>query len=162
MPLTVVDQDTFRRACARFATGITVATVLSPDGVPFGMTANSFTSVSCNPPLILVCVDYRSSILPHFRAAEYFGINILTETQRDYSVRFSQRQPDRFDGIDWRRGEHGVPLLAGSLAAMECSIYETVEAGDHAIFIAEVVRAEFCDGNPLLYFGSSYRRITAD
>lgn len=154
-----VDQDTFRRTCARFATGIAVATVSGPDGEPYGLTVNSFTSVSCCPPLVLVCVDYRCSILPHFRANSYYGINVLQDNQRDLSVRFSQKQLDRFDGLDWHRGETGVPLLKGCLASFECCVNQTVEAGDHAIFLAEVVSAEYDEGRPLIYFGSGYRKL---
>ncbi|MGH9628349.1 MAG: flavin reductase family protein [Bryobacteraceae bacterium] len=160
MQLTIVDESVFRRACAKFATGITIATVQSPDGRPYGMTANSFTSVSCCPPLILICVDYRCSILSHFRSSPYLGINILSDTQRDLSVRFSQRQLDRFDGLQWRPGATGVPILSGVLAALECCVTQTVEAGDHAIFIAEVVKAQCAEGKPLLYFGSRYQEVS--
>lgn len=156
---TAIDQHTFRKTCGRFATGVAVATVAADDGTPCGLTINSFTSVSCAPPLVLICVDYRCSILPHFRASQYYGVNILTDKQRDLSVRFSQRQPDRFDSIDWYKGERGVPLIRGCLASFECVINQTVEAGDHAIFIAEVASAEWRDGEPLVYFGSSYRHL---
>jgi flavin reductase (DIM6/NTAB) family NADH-FMN oxidoreductase RutF len=154
-----IDQDTFRRTCGRFATGVAVATVAGTDGTPFGLTVNSFTSVSCCPPLVLVCVDYRSSLLPHFRGSAYYGINILSENQRQLSVRFSQRQPDRFDGIEWMQGVCGVPLIRGCLACMECSVSQTIEAGDHAVLIAEVVRAEIRDGKPLLYYKSGYSSL---
>jgi flavin reductase (DIM6/NTAB) family NADH-FMN oxidoreductase RutF len=151
-----VDADKFRKTCARFATGIAVATISGTDGQPFGITVNSFTSVSCAPPLVLVCVDYRSSILPHFRNTAFYGINVLGEDQKDLSVRFSQAELDRFETVAWRNGETGVPLLDGVLAQMECRVTQTVEAGDHAIFIGEVVGARCRDGRPLLYFASSY------
>jgi flavin reductase (DIM6/NTAB) family NADH-FMN oxidoreductase RutF len=157
-----MDCDVFRKACGRFATGIAVATVSGADGTPYGLTVNSFTSVSCCPPLVLICVDYRCSILPAFRSSNWYGINILTDSQRDLSVRFSQRQPDKFEGLDWYRGGSGVPLLRAALTSMECCITQTVEAGDHAIFIAEVTRAEWREGEPLLYFASSYRSLAPD
>ncbi len=156
---TVLDSDIFRKTCARFATGIAVATVTGPDGLPYGLTVNSFTSVSAAPPLVLVCIDYRSAILTHFRASAWYGINVLAEDQRDVSVRFSQRIPDRFEGLNWKRGECGTPLLDGCLATMECSTVQVVEAGDHAIFIGEVIRATARDGNPLLYYGSQYCKV---
>lgn len=152
----VVDEERFRKTCAQFATGIAIATVSGRDGQPLGITVNSFASVSCAPPLVLVCIDYRSSILPHFRNSTHYGINVLSEHQRDVSVRFSQAELDRFVGIGWRKGSIGVPLLDGVLATMECHITQTVEAGDHAIFIAEAVSAESTEGRPLLYFGSNY------
>ena len=159
MAATVVEPDLFRKSCGRFATGIAIATVTGADGSPYGLTINSFASVSCCPPLVLICVDYRCNILPHFRASSHYGINVLSETQRDLSVRFSQRELDRFEGLSWYVGQAGVPVLRGCLAIMECSVSQVVEAGDHAIFIGEVGHTEFHDGNPLLYYASSYRRM---
>lgn len=98
-------------------------------------------------------------MLAHFRASSWYGINVLSERQEELSIRFSQRTPDRFEGLEWAPGESGAPLLKGCLACMECSVVQTVEAGDHAIFIAEVIRAECHEGNPLLYFGSNYRLL---
>jgi flavin reductase (DIM6/NTAB) family NADH-FMN oxidoreductase RutF len=141
---------------------VTVATVLGTDGQPQGFTANSFTSVSCSPPLILICIDHRTTALPHFRANPLFGINVLAEAQRDVSVRFSQRQADRFQGIDWWLSESGVPLIGGVLATLECSATQTVEAGDHTIFIGEVFRAKWRDGRPLLFYASRYEELAAE
>ena len=157
--ISSVDEATFRRACSRFATGIAVATVTGMDGKPYGLTINSFTSVSCCPPLVLICIDYRCNILPHFRSSNFFGVNVLNDGQRQHSIRFSQRQSDRFDGIGWHQGDTGVPLLEGSLSCLECCVTQTVEAGDHAVLFAEVLRAEYNDGKPLLYYGSTYQRI---
>jgi flavin reductase (DIM6/NTAB) family NADH-FMN oxidoreductase RutF len=151
-----VDEARFRKTCSQFATGIAITTVTGLEGQPLGVTVNSFTSVSCAPPLVLVCLDYRSSILPHFRNSAYYGVNVLRENQRDISVRFSQPELDRFIGIGWRTGATGVPVLDEMLATMECRVAQTVEAGDHAIFIGEVVRADYAEGRPLVYFGSDY------
>jgi flavin reductase (DIM6/NTAB) family NADH-FMN oxidoreductase RutF len=158
-PAPCLDRDHFRKSCARFATGIAVATVAGDGGAPLGVTVNSFTSVSCCPPLVLICIDYRCAILPAFRASSYYGINVLADNQRALSVRFSKREPNRFEGVSWHLGNSGVPLLDGCLARLECCVNQTVEAGDHAILIAEVVRAEWQDGEPLVYFGSSYRHL---
>ena len=150
----------FRRACSRFATGIAVATTIGPDAEPHGLTVNSFTSVSLDPPIVLVCVDYRCNILQHFRAYPYFAVNVLAADQQDLSVRFAERMGDRFDGIGWRLGESsGVPLLEGSLAVFECKVSRIVESGDHAVIFGEVVTAEAADGRPLLYFGGRYERL---
>jgi flavin reductase (DIM6/NTAB) family NADH-FMN oxidoreductase RutF len=156
---TTIDPELFRKSCGRFATGIAVATVADADGNPFGLTVNSFTSVSCCPPLVLICVDYRCSLLPLFRSSSWYGINMLTDKQRDLSVRFSQRELDRFEGIEWKRSENGVPLIGSCLASLECCVSQTIEAGDHAILIAEVTSLEWQDGEPLVYFGSSYRHL---
>jgi flavin reductase (DIM6/NTAB) family NADH-FMN oxidoreductase RutF len=151
-----VDSESFRRACSKFATGITIATVLDGDGTPHGMTANSFTSVSCGPPLVLLCIDHRTSILPSFRSSIHFGINILGEEQREISIRFARKGHDRFDGVPWVAGRTGVPLLDDALACFECRITERVAAGDHDIFIGEVISTMIRDGRPLVFFDSGY------
>jgi flavin reductase (DIM6/NTAB) family NADH-FMN oxidoreductase RutF len=156
---TVLDSDLFRKTCGRFATGIAIATVSGPDSIPYGLTVNSFASVSAIPPLVLICIDYRSTLLPYFRASASYCVNVLANDQKSLSERFSERIPDRFEGLVWTPGELGAPVLADCLASMECSVAQTVEAGDHAIFIAEVIRAKYRDGEPLLYFGSDYRAI---
>lgn len=154
-----IDARTFRRTCANFATGVTVAAVLDERGQPHGLTVNSFTSVSCTPPMVLICVDHRSSVLPHFRLDGHFGICVLCECQRDISVRFAARHPNKFDGLAWRVTDMNVPLLEKSLAAFECRVQQCVEAGDHMIVIGEVLRAEHRSGRPLLYYASDYARI---
>jgi len=155
----VLDPKPFRRGCAKFATGIAVASVVDDGGWPHGLTVNSFTSVSATPPLVLICIDYSSNILPLFRAARHYGISVLSDAQQQISTRFAMRGQDRFDGVDWTPGETGVPLIPEALAHFECAVRNVVEAGDHAIFIAEVVRLECRDGKPLLYYDSGYRRL---
>lgn len=154
-----VDKELFRKTCARFATGIAVATVSGRDGLPYGLTINSFTSVSCSPPLVLICIDYRCNLLQHFRSSSWYGINILSESQQDLSVQFSANQAERFRDVQWYTGETGVPLLRNCSATMECGVSQVVEAGDHAILIAEVAAAGWQESEPLLYFASSYRKL---
>jgi flavin reductase (DIM6/NTAB) family NADH-FMN oxidoreductase RutF len=149
----------FRRCCAKFATGVTIATVLDASGVPHGLTVNSFTSVSLAPPLVLICIDYSSNVLPLFRGARHYGINVLAADQQELSTRFATRGQDRFDGVDWTPGRTGVPLIPGVLAQIECAVRNVIEAGDHAVFLAEVVRVEHQPGRPLLYFDSGYGRL---
>jgi flavin reductase ActVB len=149
----------FCSACAKFPTGVTIVTVVDAQGCPHGMTASSFTSVSLAPPLILVCVDHQATLLEHLSPSKYLGINILSEGQHQLSAHFARRGQDRFDGVDWTAGPHDVPLIPGALAALECQIERMVDAGDHAILIAKVLRAEFRDGRPLVYFGSGYHKL---
>ncbi len=155
-----MDKSRFRRVCGRFATGVTVATAFGADGTPHGMTANSFSSVSLEPPLVLICVGHTATILPHIRTAESFGINILTEGQQHISELFARKGYDRFDGVAWHRGETGVPLLRGVLATMECARRQIVASGDHDIIVGEVVRAHWNDDErPLVYFAGQYLRL---
>ncbi|MDX1979853.1 MAG: flavin reductase family protein [Bryobacteraceae bacterium] len=156
MPLAPVPASGFRRACAQFATGVTIATTIDPEGAPHGLTINSFTSVSLEPPLVLICIGHNSTVLKHFRAATHYAVNILAEDQRDLSNRFALRMEQRFDGVRWEGGVSGVPLITGALATIECRVAQTLEAGDHVILLAEAVDVRINGGNPLLYFNSAY------
>jgi flavin reductase (DIM6/NTAB) family NADH-FMN oxidoreductase RutF len=155
-----VDPALYRRTCARFATGITVVTVVDEFGRPHGMTVNSFSSVSLDPPLVLVSIDLSNAILGHFLSSSYFAINILAEHQEHLSRRFASVSENRFNDIGWHPGEFGVPLLDGVLAQLECSVTTTLEAGDHTVLIGEVRLAGCTDGKPLVYFDSSYRTLS--
>jgi flavin reductase ActVB len=155
--MSKIEKQQFRRICGKFASGITVATVLDAASVCHGMTANSFTSVSLTPPLVLVCVDHRARILEHFRNSEYFGINILGAEQRHLSEKFAGSGYDRFEGVEWYAGQTGVPLLPDVLATIECSRVNVVTAGDHDIVIGEVLHANCRDGEPLVFYSSQYR-----
>jgi flavin reductase (DIM6/NTAB) family NADH-FMN oxidoreductase RutF len=165
-PVTVprkgVGPETFLRACAQFTTGVAITTVLDQSAAPHGLTVNSFTSVSLEPPLVLVSIDRKTRIIEHFAKSDYFAINILRENQQELSMRFARPLDDRFDTVEWYPGESGMPLIAGSLAMIECAIERRIDAGDHVILIGEVISAVRHEGRPLLYFGSSYRRIDED
>ena len=154
-----VTSEEFRRACGRFATGVTIASVIDAKGLPHGLTVSSFTSVSLKPPLILICLGHAVSVIEHFRAASYFGINVLAEGQRELSDRFARKGHDRFDGMEWHPGETGVPLLRGVLAAIECAIHQRIPSGDHDIFVGEMVSAHVTEGSPLIHFAGRYRGL---
>jgi len=156
MPVT---SEEFRRACGRFATGVSIASVLDRGGAPHGLTVNSFSSVSLEPPLILISLGHKVSVIDHFRTAKSFAINILRAEQKALSERFARKGHDRFDGLEWRRGVTGVPLLPEVLAAIECEVYKIIPLGDHDLFVGEVMHVTIRDGNPLLYFASSYRHL---
>src|SRR6202011_5566175 len=133
MSLTTIEQQHFRRVCSKYATGITILTVLDSTGTPHGMTVNSFTSVSLSPPLILVCIDRQTSILSNFKLGTRFGVNVLEEEQKELSTWFARSGYDRFSGIAWSAGETGAPLLQGMLATIESEVTQMVEAGDHVV-----------------------------
>jgi flavin reductase (DIM6/NTAB) family NADH-FMN oxidoreductase RutF len=157
--LNKIDTWVYRRTCAQFATGITVVTTLDSHGHPHGMTVNSFSSVSLDPPLVLVSIDLKNAILGHFISSSWFAINILAEHQEDLSRRFSSASENRFVDIDWQAGSSGTPLLEGVLAQLECSVVRTFEVGDHTVLIGEVRRASHTEGKPLVYFDSAYRHL---
>jgi flavin reductase (DIM6/NTAB) family NADH-FMN oxidoreductase RutF len=154
-----LDTKTFRDACSLFGSGVTVATVRAPDGSPHGLTVSSFTPVSIEPPLILICIDHGCTFLQHFRACSHFAVNILAESQRDLSITFACKDEGRFEGVEWNPSPNDVPLLHGCIAAFECQLAAVIEAGDHAIFLGEVMNAECQGGEPLLYFNREYRSL---
>jgi len=149
----------FRRACGRFATGVTIASVVDRQGVPHGLTVSSFTSVSLAPPLVSICLGEAVTAIAVFRAASFFGINVLKENQQLLSEHFARRGHDRFDGVRWHAGETGVPLIADVLATIECQVERCIKAGDHEIFIGRVVRTHVSEGQPLLHFAGEYRKM---
>ncbi len=149
----------FRRACAQWATGIAVVTVMDESQVPHGMTVNSFTSVSLNPPLILVCIDHRAAILPSLSAGRNVAVNILAEDQIELSSRFATKTEDRFENLDFTISSAGNLLLRDTLATFECTIAQSIEAGDHQIILAAVENAEYREARPLLYFNSAYEHL---
>jgi len=152
-----LDSTLFRSACGKFSTGITVVTIIGEDGQPYGMTANSFTSVSLDPPLVLICIDRKAAILPRLESARFIGINVLAEDQTAISAQFARRGVNRFEAAGWFAGQTGVPLLEGLLAYFECALSQVIDGGDHRIFLAEVRHLKCFEGRPLLYFASAYR-----
>jgi flavin reductase (DIM6/NTAB) family NADH-FMN oxidoreductase RutF/pimeloyl-ACP methyl ester carboxylesterase len=154
------DSRTLRDAMGCFATGITVVTTLDEAKTPIGLTVNSFSSVSLDPPLVSVCLDNHAGSLDVFRAAQSFAINVLHTGQQSISNLFASKGVDRFAGVDWSAWERNVPIIEGSLASFECIKKDMIIQGDHSIFIGEVVRAKFePHRDPLLYFGGKYRRL---
>ncbi|MGV6871863.1 flavin reductase [Pseudochelatococcus sp. B33] len=133
-----IDPIALRRAFGTFVTGVTVITTLEADGTPRGMTANSFTSVSLDPPLLLVCVAKSASSYTAFTAADCFAVNILHEGQVDVSAIFASKSPDKFQSVNHDRVHTGAPVLTDSLTWFDCSLHDSVDAGDHAILIGRV------------------------
>lgn len=154
-----IEKQEFRRVLGRFAAGVTVVTTVGDDGRPYGLTATAFTSVSLDPPMVLVCVDQRSDSHPHFHTAGVFTVNFLGVEDEHLSRHFAVSGGDKFAEVAFRRGITGAPVLAGALAFIECRIVEIMAGGDHTIFLGQVEAADARDGDPLLYYGGAYRRL---
>mgnify|MGYP005836515959 CR=1 FL=1 len=163
-----IDRDSFRQVLGHFAAGVTVVTTVNKEGAPYGLTATAFTSVSLDPPLVLVCVDRKSETHPHFAAAGVFAVNFLAYGQEELSRRFAVSGGEKFREVAHSRGVTGAPLLEGTVGYVECELRQAVEAGDHTIFIGEVVNAR-CPTpetggrtqapTPLLYYRGRYHRL---
>jgi flavin reductase (DIM6/NTAB) family NADH-FMN oxidoreductase RutF len=146
-----VSSATFRESLAQFASGVTVVTARA-DERRVGFTASAFTSVSLDPPLILVCVGQSASAHPDMLVADFFGVSVLAEDQRWVAEQFARKNCDRFEGIPLRAGPvSGVPFVQGALVHLECRVHTRSTAGDHTIFIGEVVDAVVVPGKPLLH-----------
>lgn len=154
-----VNAEQFRRALGHFASGVTVVTMADASRQT-GLTVSAFSSVSLNPPYVLVCIDKQSSTVDTLRSAKAFAVNILSANQVDLSNRFASRSDDKFSGVNVRTGRLGIPLLEGTLGSVECSLFKEIDAGDHYIFLGLVEHADVDDTQtPLLYYHGSYRTL---
>lgn len=151
-----VDVDEFKRAAGSFATGVTVVTARTDAGKRFGFTANSFTSVSLRPPLVLLCLDRRAPSLLGFTGGVAFAVNVLAADQEDVSRHFARHAEDKFAGVTWRPGASGAPLLDGCLATIECRLEHSFYGGDHVILVGRVLDVAVSDGEPLIFHRSRY------
>jgi flavin reductase (DIM6/NTAB) family NADH-FMN oxidoreductase RutF len=163
MAPTTPDTSDFRRALGQFATGVTVITAARAPGQVHGMTANSFTSVSLKPLLILICVAHQAQLLPLVQKQKRFGVSILREDQQALSEYFAQTAEDpeieRRLGIRYRWTKTGIPLLEDALVHLACNVVSEHAAGDHTIFIGEVESLDVHEGKPLLYLCGDYRSL---
>ncbi|MCA8878407.1 MAG: flavin reductase family protein [Rhodobacteraceae bacterium] len=146
-----------RRALGTFATGVTVVTTMAPHG-PCGITANSFSSVSLDPPLVLWSVGRESDRYGLFSSARFTAIHVLAESQYGLARRFARKGSD-FDGVDWELGAEQVPLLEGCLSRFECELAADHEGGDHRILISRVHRVTLAPGTPLVFSGGHFGRF---
>lgn len=151
-----IDTRALRNAFGSFLTGVTVVTTTDADGRPIGFTANSFTSVSLDPALLLVCLAKRSSNYAALTGAAGFAVNILAEDQEVVSNTFARPSKDRFATISWRPGPHGAPLLDGAASWFDCAMHEIIDAGDHAILIGAIQAFDDAGTNGLGYARGAY------
>jgi flavin reductase (DIM6/NTAB) family NADH-FMN oxidoreductase RutF/pimeloyl-ACP methyl ester carboxylesterase len=159
-PKSGIDPSTLRQALGCFGTGVAVITTIDADGRPVGLTANSFTSVSLDPPLVLFCLDRRAGSLAAFEQSNTYAVNILHIGQQDISMRFVEKGIDRFAETPWETWDRGAPVIQDCFASFECERFETVDGGDHRVFIVRVRRVRFDSSrDPLLYLQGRYRRV---
>ena len=153
----------FRHLVGGFASGVTIVTTRGADGTPHGFTATSFSSVSLEPPLVLVCLDVKADCHLAFGEAEAMAINILGAGQRDVAMRFASRGSDKFAGIATEIGAHtGVPLIEGAIVQIECRMHTRTRAGDHTVLIGEVLAGRRVDHPPLLYHARAFGTFKAE
>ncbi|HEY6224454.1 MAG TPA: flavin reductase family protein [Gemmatimonadales bacterium] len=151
-----VDGAQFRQLLGRFATGVSVLTARDARGQPQGMTASSIASVSLVPPLLLVAVDHANDMHAAMRAATHFVVNILAADQEALARAFAAETTNRFDGVGYRESRHGVPVLDGAVAHIECTKQAEIPGGDHTVFFGLVTGGEVTERRPLLYYRGGY------
>ena len=157
-----IEPAQLRQLLGCFPTGVAVITTCTPDRQPAGLTCNSFSSVSLDPPLVLFSLRNASRLLPTFQAATGFAINILSQQQDALSGRFaSSKIEDKFDGVAWRAGRLGMPLIDDCLASFECRMHAAHEAGDHTIVVLKVTAITVHDVPPIVFHRSTFRRLGA-
>lgn len=154
-----IDPDLFRSVLSSFASGVTVVTALDGDE-PVGLTAQSFMSLSLDPPLVLFCPNRASTSWPRIQRAKHFAANILAEGQDELGVKFARSGGNKFEGVSWTPGPSGAPLLDDVLAHVDCSIEAVHEGGDHLIVVGRVLHlAAETDRKPLVYFRSAFESL---
>lgn len=155
-----MDSRQFRNTLGHFASGVTVITTKHGDEL-IGLTANAFSSLSLDPPLILVCIDKKSSSIKAFQQGEPFAVNILSEKQVEDCWRFAKKGKDKYEGCAYDLSEDGILLLQNNLATLKCTVAEVLEGGDHYIITGRVKQAAYDDTeNPLLFFRGKVRLLS--
>ncbi|MGB7243231.1 MAG: CoA transferase [Sulfitobacter sp.] len=165
IPTQAMDPDAkraLRNAFGSFATGVTIVTTRQPDGTPRGFTANSFSSVSLDPPLLLVCIAKAAHSCDAFVQADHFAVNILADDQKEMSGLFASQSSEKFDLAKWHVDAQNIPLIDGALASFSCAQHRLVDAGDHLILVGRVLDFETSDGMPLGYYKGAYFDIGLD
>lgn len=156
-----VEVNDFKKAMQLWASGVTVVTTYTGELGAKGMTATSFSSVSLEPPQVLVCINGNADTGEDIQACQHFAVNILTAEQEAISNEFAggASQEERFANVSWHKGKQGMPILQDSLTSLECRVLQQVRAGTHWIIVGEVLDVECRSGDPLLYFRSAYRKL---
>jgi flavin reductase (DIM6/NTAB) family NADH-FMN oxidoreductase RutF len=156
------DSADFRKACGLWPSGVSVVTTVDGKGVPFGLTMNAVSSLSLEPPMLLVCVDNNSDTLAPMLETRCFCINILAGSQQDLSGRFAKKGNDKFEGVSWSAKPSGAPILDGSLVSFDCSVVHVYEGGDHKIIcgkVEQIIENSVSGTQPLIYFGGGYKEF---
>jgi flavin reductase (DIM6/NTAB) family NADH-FMN oxidoreductase RutF len=154
-----IDARELRNVMGNFATGVTIITTKDGTGKPFGLTANAFSSLSLDPPLLLICVDKKVDCYACFDESKVFAVNFLSEGQDQLSTRFATKGIEKFEGVPYKVGELGVALLDGAMAHLECKVANAYEGGDHTIYVGEIESATVLGDRPLLFFRGKYYKL---
>lgn len=157
--MTDFDSRQLRNTLGAFATGVTVITTLDSDGTPRAMTANSFSSVSLDPPLVLWSIGKSAMAFNAFTCCQHFVVHVLKQEQQALSARVASREARTFDDLSMEHGIGNVPMFSDFLARIQCELHECLPGGDHIIVIGKVLDIELREGDPLLFYSGQYREL---
>lgn len=155
----MVEPGKLRKTLGRFATGVTIMTTRDSVGNPVGMTANSFNSLSLDPPLVLWSIAKSSSNFEVFNEADHFAVHVLHEDQEQLSNQFATKDIDRFENVDHEQGDDGLPVLKDYHARFQCEVASRYDGGDHIIMVGHVKNVEESEGKPLMFYQGRYARL---
>lgn len=156
---TLSDQD-FKKAMGLFPSGVVIVTTVAADGSKHGFTASAFSSLSLDPPLILVCLANSADCFETFVMGDKLAVNIIGEQQHDLAFKFATKGVDKFEGNEFVEGSTGLPIISDCILSLECNIKNTFPGGDHEILIGEVLHANINEGTPSIWFEGSFRNIS--
>jgi len=154
-----IDPNTLRDVLGQFATGVTVVTTLGDAGAPVGLAANSFASVSLDPPLVVWSIGLQAPSLSAFRSHSAFAINIMCDQSKTLALNFARPSDNKFDGVNWRAGLDGVPILDKAAAVIQCRTEARMPGGDHEIYLGRVFDFHRTDKSPLLFHNGSFANL---
>lgn len=157
-----ITSEVFKSCLSRFASGVTVVTTRDAGGNLHGLTVSAFSSLSLEPPLILICVHKKTGSHHAFDESKAFVVNVLCEDQRRISNRFASKTADKFEGIFYKKGIENIPVLEDCLANLECRLHDSFDGGDHTIFVGRIENAFVGNKNPLVYWHGCYRKLNLD
>jgi flavin reductase (DIM6/NTAB) family NADH-FMN oxidoreductase RutF len=157
-----IDPRDFRNALGTYGTGVTIVTAMASDGKPYGVTCNSFASVSLNPPLVLWSLGMFSQGLPIFQNASHFAVNVLDVSQQELAVKFAKSSGEKFAGVEWKPGLGSAPIIAGCVAQFQCRAVNRYYGGDHIIFLGAVEAYSYNGQEPLLFARSGFGKFVPD
>lgn len=155
-----LDDNTFKKAMGRFPSGVVIATTINNEGKKCGFTASAFSSLSLDPPLILVCLANSAECFNSFLNGDMFAINVIGHEQHDLAFKFATKGVDKFDGDEFVTGNSGLPIIPNCIFSLECNIKDIYPGGDHAILVGEVQEARINEGDPSIWYDGSFRNIS--
>lgn len=159
--MSKLNDEIFKKAMGKFPSGVVIVTTITPNGEKCGFTASAFTSLSLDPPLILVCLANSADCYNNFVTGEKFAVNVIGHQQHELAFKFATKGVDKFDGDEFEDGDSGLPIISNCILSLECNMKNTFEGGDHEILVGEVQHAKLNEGTPSIWYEGSFRDISS-